>query len=232
MPISYARLTIDSPNPIARYAHRSRLRKSLALALARIGTGKVLDYGCGSGAFISAVLDLKKDIVGYEPFMQERSAPDLPIYSRIEDVKALGPYTLVTLFETIEHLQDEELDAFLRTCRDLLSRDGIILISAPIEIGPALLLKELNRYLRTPRALRPECLEHTASELLRASLFGVPPSRTRNVKASHKGFDFRRTILHLEDRGWNVQMLSQSPLPIGTWYGNSQVFLSARRSSS
>jgi hypothetical protein len=232
MPISYSRLTIDAPNPLARYAHRTRLRKSLALALPRIGTGKVLDYGCGSGAFISAVLGLKKDIVGYEPFMQERSVPGLPIYSRIEDVEALGPYTLVTLFETIEHLQDQEIDAFLHTCHDLLCSDGIILISAPIEIGPALLLKELNRYLRTPRPLRRECLEHSTSELLKASLFGVPPSRTRNVKASHKGFDFRRTVQHLEDRGWDVQMLSQSPLPIGTWYGNSQVFLSARCSSS
>ncbi len=232
MPISYARLTIDSPNPLARYAHRTRLRKSLALALPRIGTGKVLDFGCGSGAFVSAVLALKKDIVGYEPFMHERSASGLPIYSRMEDVEALGPYTLVTLFETIEHLHDEEIDTFLQTCQNLLGINGVILISAPIEIGPALLLKELNRYLRTPRSLRRECLEHSAADLLKASFLGVPPSRTWNLKASHKGFDFRQTIRYLEDKGWRVEMLSHSPLPIGTWYGNSQVFLSARRYSS
>lgn len=232
MPATYARLTIDSPNPLARYAHRVRLQKSLALALGRTGSAKVLDYGCGSGAFVSAVLGLKKEIVGYEPFMEERSAPRLPIYSSMADVEARGPYTLVTLFETIEHLHDQEIDAFLRSCDSVLSSTGGILISAPIEMGPALLLKELNRYLRTPRELRPECLEHSAAELLKASIFGVSPERTRGIKGSHKGFDFRQTIRYLEDKGWNVTTLSHSPLPIGTWYGNSQVFLWARRSSS
>lgn len=226
MPLSYADQTMHSSNPFARYAHRRRFRTALALALPRIGSGKVLDYGCGSGAFISELLALGKNVVGYEPFMEERVAPNLPIYSRMKEVESLGPYGMITLFETVEHLKDSEIDGFLATCRQLLSTAGIILISAPIEIGPAVILKEFNRYLRMPRHNRH--FGYSATELLKASVFGIPAKRDTVITASHKGFDFRRVIRRFVSLGWQVEILAFSPLPIGTWYGNSQVFLSVK----
>jgi len=230
MPLSYADQTIDSPNPFARYAHRGRLQRALNLALPRIGTSKLLDYGCGSGAFIAELRALKKDAVGYEPFMNERSAPGLPIYSNIDEVSSLGPYGLITLFETIEHLENRQIDEFLATCRKLLSGSGTVLLSAPIEIGPGLLLKEFNRYMRQPRHSR-HC-GYSWSELLKASLFGIAPEREPGILSNHKGFDFRQVIRCLESRGWCTEILVCSPLPIGMWYGNSQVFFSARFASN
>lgn len=222
MNISYDKQTINSPNPLARYAHRSRIRKSIQLALSKLPPrGRVLDYGCGSGVFVNEMLALRPACaVGYEPFMTERASAALPIYSRIEDIEPMGPFSLVTLFETIEHLSDEETAGFLRTCADLLSPAGGLLISGPIEIGPALIAKEFNRSIL--RFNRPD---YGLVEFAKASLFGIPARRAENIKTSHRGFDFRQAVGLFRNSGWRVEVLQYGPLPIGTWYGNSQVYL-------
>lgn len=204
---SYARQTIDSPNPIARFSHRNRLKRSVQIAR-KLTTGRILDYGCGAGHFIQQVGG-----IGYEPYMTERIG-NLPIYNKFEDIK--GSFDLVTLFETIEHLDDQELDEFLGRCKTILSPDGKILFSAPIEIGPALLLKQLKRRGKDYRFV----------ELIKAVFFGVPGERAKNIKTSHKGFDFRLAINTLKTKGWDVNIIGYGPLPI-SWYGNSQVYFVA-----
>jgi 2-polyprenyl-3-methyl-5-hydroxy-6-metoxy-1,4-benzoquinol methylase len=222
---SYAQQTIDAPNPVVRYAHRNRLRRSLRLALPRLGTANLLDFGCGSGAFIAEVLSRHPGrAVGYEPHMTERVESDLPILARVEEVETAGPYSIVTLFETIEHLTPSELGGFTDLCDRILPRDGGILMSAPIEIGPALLVKDFNR---SGWGRRPS--EHRPLELLKASLFGVAARRAENVKISHRGFDFRRAQSALWELGWKTEILEYGPLPLLGWYGNSQVYLWAER---
>jgi len=219
--IPYDKQTVDSPNPLARYAHRSRINKSVQLALSKLNHGKVLDYGCGSGVFIQALNSLRSDCaVGYEPFMTDRTGQALPIYSEIEDIESMGPFSLVTLFETIEHLSDEETTRFLGTCQKVLSAAGGVLMSGPIEIGPALLAKEFNRSIR--QLALPD---YGIAEFVKASLFGVAAGRANNIKTSHKGFDFRRAVDFIRKSGWAVDVLHFGPLPIGTWYGNSQFYL-------
>jgi 2-polyprenyl-3-methyl-5-hydroxy-6-metoxy-1,4-benzoquinol methylase len=222
---SYTQQTIDAPNPLVRYAHRSRLCRSLALALPRLGGGKLLDYGCGSGAFIAEVLKHHPGrAIGYEPLLTERSRSGLPIYARVEEAEKAGPYSIMTLFETIEHLTASELEDFTALCSRLLPRGCGVLMSAPIEIGPALLLKDLHRsgWGRQPS-------EHRALELLKASLLGIAARRAENVKTSHRGFDFRRARCALRELGWTTQVLGYGPLPLPGWYGNSQVYLWAER---
>ena len=222
---NYDAATINSPNPLARYAHRTRVRRSLEYVRQLLPHGKVLDYGCGSGVMIAALIDEKPGCaVGYEPFMSERCRPGLPIYAAMDEVRAHGPFATVTLFETIEHLSDEELDQFLADCDKVLDPSGSILISGPIEVGPALFLKECNRFL-----IRLKPSEHYPLEFLKASLLGVPARRAGNIKTSHRGFDFRRAMAAFRSKGWRTEVLAYSPLPIGTWYGNSQVFFRATR---
>jgi 2-polyprenyl-3-methyl-5-hydroxy-6-metoxy-1,4-benzoquinol methylase len=222
---SYAEQTIDAPNPVVRYAHRNRLRRSLKLALPRLGHGKLLDYGCGSGSFVAEVLSrLPGRAVGYEPFMTERSESDLPICGSVEEVEKSGPFSIVTLFETIEHLTPSELEAFTQLCSRLLRQGGGVLISAPIEIGPAIVLKELNRSGWGKRSN-----EHRPLEFLKASLLGIAARRAENVKISHRGFDFRRARATLRELGWSTEILEYGPLPLLGWYGNSQVYLWAER---
>lgn len=206
---NYDAQTINAANPLVRFAHRHRIRQSLALALPRMGCGKLLDYGCGSGVFLSEIILRRPGCaVGYEPIMTERTHASLPIFDTLAELELEGPYNLITLFETIEHLSDEELGLFLEFASRVLTPNGAILISAPVEIGPALIFKDLNRF-----ALRRKGSEHRALELLRAAIFGIPARRAENLKTSHRGFDFREARNNLRDRGWATDVLSYGPLP-------------------
>jgi 2-polyprenyl-3-methyl-5-hydroxy-6-metoxy-1,4-benzoquinol methylase len=225
---NYDAQTINARNPLARFAHRNRIRRSLALALARMGSGKLLDYGCGSGVFVSEVVARHPGCaVGYEPYMTERARASLPIFDSRAEVELYGPYNLITLFETIEHLSEEELGSFLELAERVLTPRGGILISAPIEIGPALIFKDLNRF-----ALRRKQSEHRLLELLKAAILGIPARRAENLKTSHRGFDFRRVRNDLRTRGWETEVVAYGPLPSGSWYGNSQVYLWCYRPSA
>jgi cyclopropane fatty-acyl-phospholipid synthase-like methyltransferase len=84
---------------------------------------KLLDYGCGSGAFIGAIQGVNQiEAIGYEPYMNERIERDLKIYSDFPFVEDYAPFDIVTLFETLEHLDEEELNDFLRRADKLLRR--------------------------------------------------------------------------------------------------------------
>jgi hypothetical protein len=73
--------------------------------------------------------------------------------------------------------------------------------------------------------------EHGLFELLGAGLFGIPARRAADIKSSHKGFDFRQAIRDVRAQGWDVSILGYGPLPIRTWYGNSQFYLWATRAA-
>lgn len=57
-------------------------------------------------------------------------------------------------------------------------------------------------------------------EFIGAAFFGIPGYR------ENPDFDFRHLVRFCKSRGWKVKVLGYGPLPIPTWYGNSQVFLS------
>lgn len=222
---NYDAQTINSRNPLARFAHRTRVKKSVGYAKGLVQRGKILDYGCGSGVFINEMNKLQAGTAfGYEPFMAERTQGGLPIYRDFDDLKPHGPFATVALFETLEHLSDGELSEFLGRAGEVLQDDGQILISAPIEIGPALFLKEFNRFI-----LKLKKPEHGLAEFMKAALTGKAAGRAPNIKTSHKGFDFRAASRTIESHGWKVSVLGFSPIPFVGWYGNSQVFLIASR---
>jgi SAM-dependent methyltransferase len=219
---------VNSPNPLARFAHRNRINKSIELTLSKLTEGSVLDYGCGSGVFVARLLSLRPNsVVGYEPFMSERAQEKLPVYSTLEDIETMCPFSVVTLFETMEHLSEQETVDFLSTCDRVLDPAGGILVSGPIEVGPALIAKEFNRSF-----LRFRAPEYGPIEFIKASIFGIPGRRAENIKTSHRGFDFRRAIALFERLNWSVEVLHYGPLPIDTWYGNSQVYLWLTRRES
>lgn len=234
--VDYRAQTLDTPNPIARYAHRQRYRASFARVAGARPTddaeraggggvrqgGTVLDYGCGQGDFLHELAELRPDLtlLGFDP----ESGHVADRYTPVDDMAAVpsGSVDMVCCFETLEHLYPDEIASFAAEATRVLAPGGEVTISVPVIGGPTLLLKEANRALLFRRRS-----DYSARELLAASLTGRPAPRPSDIRVSHKGFDFRRLLDVLGDR-FTVVDTSYTPFPALPWWLNSQVFAHLR----
>jgi SAM-dependent methyltransferase len=220
--VSYERQTVDSPNPIARFAHRSRVAKSVALAKKHLSlNGVVIDFGAGTGLFLSQLGDRRSDASLYaiEPFMPPASDPRIHYVPDFDTLKLEAD--LITAFEVCEHLLDGETEQFLCDAERCLKPGGNLIVSVPIMIGGALILKELNKAM-----LHRSGFEYSASELI-AGTFGRAVERPPGKRWSHKGFDYRWLRQKIAERFViEREMLSPLPLP---WWANSQIFFICRK---
>ncbi len=221
--VSYRAQTLETPNPIARYAHRQRYRASFERVTGQVRQGgAVLDYGCGQGDFLNTLADLRPDLAlyGYDP--ESDHVPER--YDLVDDVAAVptGSVDVVCCFEALEHLYDDEITAFADQAQRVLAPGGEMTVSVPVIGGPTLLLKEANRAILFRRRS-----DYSVGELLAASFAGRPAPRPDDIRVTHKGFDFRRLLDRLGER-FEVVERSYTPFPRLPWWLNSQVFARLR----
>jgi 2-polyprenyl-3-methyl-5-hydroxy-6-metoxy-1,4-benzoquinol methylase len=220
--VSYDRQTVNAANPIARFAHRSRVAKSVALAGKYLQpNGTVVDFGAGTGLFLSTLGDKRSDAVLYaiEPFMPPAADPRIRY---VPDFEALNLQAdLITSFEVCEHLFEDEVEQLLGNAVRFLKSDGKLIISVPIMIGGALILKELNKAILNRRGL-----EYSSSEII-AGIMGRPVERPAGNRWTHKGFDFRWLRQRISER-FVIERETLSPLPL-PWWANSQIFFICRK---
>jgi hypothetical protein len=221
--VSYEKQTVDSPNPLARFAHRARIRKSLAFVNEHLPRGgQFADFGAGTGLLLSEFGKRRPDagLFGIEPF-QTPYYPGNITY--VPDLAALEPHSLdvISAFEVCEHMYEHEIRDFLGHCRKTLAVDGKMIISVPIMYGAATLPKFVNRVLLYRR-------NYTAYGLkdLARSTFGIPIERPENPRHTHTGFDFR-WLTRIIAETFVIRRIDCSPFPGLPWYFNSQVFLVA-----
>ncbi len=227
--VSYEKQTVDNPNPIARFAHRTRLKKSKRLLMPLLVESAVLlDYGCGQGRFLHDIAtELKEpgprvELLGYDPYQGAQYNG----YRVVSDPTAIASQsvTIVTCLEVCEHLTDSETQEFIDFTLNVLAPTGKLLVSVPIMTGPAVLLKELSRSILFRRRS-----DMTGSELLKAALLGIPARRADDIKASHRGFDWRVTQQTLL-KYFRCVDVEFSPLPFRGPYWQSQVLMLFQRS--
>jgi 2-polyprenyl-3-methyl-5-hydroxy-6-metoxy-1,4-benzoquinol methylase len=220
--VPYEVQTLDNPNPIARFAHRSRMRRSMRLIRPYLTqSATLLDYGCGQGRFLSDLVPelVGRDVtlLGYDP-CQSAQYEGYRVISDPEDVAA-DSVDVVTCLEVCEHLSPSEMEEFVEFAIKIMRTNARLLVSVPIMVGPALLLKELSRSVLFRRRT-----DHSASDLLKAAFLGVPATRTEDIKGSHRGFDWTVTLDRLR-ASFTVEHTEFSPLPFNHWYGQSQVLV-------
>ncbi|MDM7913697.1 MAG: methyltransferase domain-containing protein [Candidatus Eisenbacteria bacterium] len=217
----YAAATHAHRRRFLRHAHRRRFEIALSLLEPRPGD-RVLDFGCGDGFFLALLEERGPrglDLAGYEPmdYLRETlSGRSARIVANPDDL-APRSFDRIACLEVLEHLTAEDLDAALDLLARLLAPGGILVVSAPIEIG----LPALGKYLVT-RLLTGADRRCTPGEVLRMTL-GLPVARESGLAfLPHKGFDHRSLERTLNAR-FRVERRAFSPAPaFGPWV-NSQV---------
>jgi 2-polyprenyl-3-methyl-5-hydroxy-6-metoxy-1,4-benzoquinol methylase len=219
MNIDYSKQTLETPNPIARFAHTKRYQVSLRTILNYLeDDGALLDFGCGKGDLLDRLSDLKPQstLYGFDPESNHTPSRYLSL-SNLNNVLDES-IDIVCCFETLEHLLQSEKGEFYKDVNRILEKRGKLVVSVPIIGGSTLLLKELNHIILFKRKT-----EYSVKELVLATFLGKPAKQPENPRVTHKGFDFRELEKELS---FNFQILekSYSPFPFLPWYFNSQVF--------
>jgi 2-polyprenyl-3-methyl-5-hydroxy-6-metoxy-1,4-benzoquinol methylase len=226
---------------VIAWSHRSRFEAALRL----IGSPqKLLDYGCGDGTFLSMAAD--RLVVGRGADIAADQVKDCQ--TRFADIKNIrfstiaeigdsahaGSYDLVTCMEALEHCTDPIVEVVLKDLARLVSADGRVIISVPIEIGPTFLLKLLLRKLAALRGLSDyshyesysianavQMMFATKNTNLDRPVYGAPDAPSH----SHYGFNWRsmreRVKQHLTIEHTRFSPLSWS----GGWFSSQVWFI-------
>ena len=150
----YARKQIYCPSRVVAWSHGSRFKLAARLADQSRG-GRLLDYGCGDGTFIALTHGMFSRAVGADVDADQlvECRRRLGALEHVEFVPTAtlavpersGTFDLVTCMEVLEHCTDVERVRVISELARLCAANGRIIISVPIEIGPALLGKQLFR---------------------------------------------------------------------------------------
>ncbi len=241
----YARKQIYCPSRVVAWSHGSRFRLAARLASSGAG-GRLLDYGCGDGTFIALTHGTFAEAVGSDIDAAQlaecrRRFVDMPGVRFVRTAELDGTtaaYDVVTCMEVLEHCVDGERRRVLDDLRGLVVRGGWVIISVPIEVGPALLGKQLFRAIAawrghgdyqyrerySPREMLAAALARP--RLARAEYEVDTPSGPMRY-CGHKGFDWRVLQREIAER-FDVERRLFTPLGALGALLNSQVWFVCR----
>jgi len=96
-------------------------------------SGRLLDFGCGSGAFARWMSHAGYDAVGLEPFSLGSPVEEerlLLVREPLESAAArLGKFDVITMWHVLEHLSRPV--EVLKTLSEMLAPDGVLIVSVP-----------------------------------------------------------------------------------------------------
>lgn len=229
------------------WSHGSRFTLAAELAEGSRG-GQVLDYGCGDGTFLALTHGMFAHAVGADVDAAQLAEcrRRLGHLDGVEFVQTAslakddqrGAFDLVTCMEVLEHCTDKERVRVVGELARLVAPSGTVIVSVPIEIGPALVGKQLFRALAAWRGHGDyhHRETYTMREML-AAVLGRPnlvrPEYCVDTPfgpvryCGHKGFDWR--ILERDLRhAMIVERRLFTPMPALKGVLNSQVWFVCR----
>lgn len=120
-------------NFIYNQVRKTTLKQKVKL-VNRLSKGKkLLDFGCGTGHFLSAAKRSGFEVLGIEPDNQARTFAieknNITALSRNEFLGLNSTFNIITLWHVLEHLP--ELNEDIARFKHLLDKDGVLLIAVP-----------------------------------------------------------------------------------------------------
>lgn len=117
---------------------------------------RVLDVGCGDGAFLQYLGSRIREGVGIDPDVaQSRTVGSYTLIAGRfpDDLPELGPFDAITMLAVLEHFPEAQLPQVVTTCARLLRSGGVLVITVP---SP-----KVDAILHTLQRLRlVDCLGH------------------------------------------------------------------------
>ena len=245
----YARKQLHCPTAVVAWSHGSRFRLAMRLAVEGRGSDcRLLDYGCGDGTFVAMAHEAfgeatgadvdAEQIVECRQRLGQLRGVRFVVTDSLEAAEHRHAYDTVTCMEVLEHCIDAERVRVLDELARLVRPGGRVIISVPIEVGPALLGKQFFRAVAAWRGHGDYRHRETysASEMAAAVLAGPRLARaTYTVDGpggsytycGHKGFDWRALQREVASR-LIVERRLFSPLPVLGPLLNSQVWFVCR----
>jgi len=239
----YAKKQLFCRSAIIAWSHRSRFRLARKLVDPYAG-GNLLDYGCGDGTFLAGVHDLFPVAVGADidhgqnlecgTRLATLSNISFLLTNELTDPIHESAYRVVTCMEVLEHCIEEDLNQVVSDLWRLVSPDGVVIISVPVEVGPSLIGKQLLRMFASWRGLGDygDSERYSSRELGRMLFAGEHTVIYRPVYSdgpcssryhSHKGFNWRALRGRLGEY-FDVKETYFSPLGCLRGYFSSQAW--------
>jgi len=94
-----------------------------------IECNKLLDIGCGDGAFIRELSKLGWEVAGTEIQHNLGFKEGLVINESVEEMYAYGPFDCITMWHSLEHIKD--IRTLLDQVKGILKPDGKLIIALP-----------------------------------------------------------------------------------------------------
>ena len=246
----YARKQIFSRNRLVAWSHGSRFEHARRLVSPYAGQ-RLLDYGCGDGTFLAMVSPLFRGALGVDVSPAQIAECRVRFASldgiafattaALERGEHAGRWDVIVCMEVLEHCPRDVQVSVLDRLRVLLAPDGVLVVSVPIETGPALAAKQLARAVAAARGLEEyETRErYGASEFMRMLCAWPDTSIPRAESVArlddgrairftgHKGFNWRVLERAVRAR-FAIERRQFTPMPLmGPWL-NSQAWFVCR----
>lgn len=127
---NYTRKDVPLLSSLLRYMV---LLAATAFVKAHGAEKRILDFGCGDGTFVKAlVANGARDVTGFEPNARESAVAfcdGFEIVRRVEDLISRGPFAVIRMNHVIEHLSD--LDESMSMLSSLLEPGGMVVLQTP-----------------------------------------------------------------------------------------------------
>ena len=226
---TYGDYTYNARNLLKRFSHRRRFRQSIR-CIPTDSSIRLLDFGCGDGLFLNRLKNTLNNgcfLIGYEPIMDSVLGNNVNITASWEEVVAEAPFDYVTCFEVLEHFDADRQAETLKKLFHLLTNEGCLIVSVPIESGFPSLVKNLIRKFSCAKRDRPVySIRNIVAACLKRPL---PRYRTgSDYLFSHMGF-YPADLEKVFSENFVITKKCFSPFPLLGSQLNSQIFYSLKK---